>query len=75
MGERNVTPSIKNSLGRDQYPVFVNESGLYSLVLSNKLPTAKKFKRWHRHELRANSESVDARAARANHEKNSVVVC
>lgn len=25
---------------------FVNESGLYSLILSSKLPTAKKFKRW-----------------------------
>lgn len=25
---------------------FVNESGLYSLVLSSKLPTAKEFKRW-----------------------------
>lgn len=25
---------------------LVNESGLYSLVLSSKLPTAKKFKRW-----------------------------
>ena len=26
--------------------VFINESGLYSLVLSSKLETAKKFKRW-----------------------------
>ncbi len=25
---------------------FINESGLYSLALSSKLPTAKKFKRW-----------------------------
>lgn len=25
---------------------FINESGLYSLVLSSKLPTAKDFKRW-----------------------------
>lgn len=25
---------------------FINESGLYSLVLSSKLPTAKQFKRW-----------------------------
>lgn len=25
---------------------FINESGLYSLVLSSKLPTAKEFKRW-----------------------------
>ena len=26
--------------------VFINESGLYALVLSSKLPTAKAFKRW-----------------------------
>lgn len=26
--------------------VLINESGLYSLVLSSKLPTARKFKRW-----------------------------
>lgn len=26
--------------------MFINESGLYSLVLSSKLPTAKKFKHW-----------------------------
>ena len=38
MGSQNATPSIKDSLGRDQYPVFINESGLYSLVLSSKLP-------------------------------------
>lgn len=25
---------------------FINESGLYSLILSSKLPTAKRFKRW-----------------------------
>ena len=27
-------------------PIFINESGFYSLVLSSKLETAKKFKRW-----------------------------
>lgn len=26
--------------------IFINESGLYSLILSSKLPTAKKFKHW-----------------------------
>ena len=26
--------------------ILINESGLYSLILSSKLPTAKKFKRW-----------------------------
>lgn len=29
----------------------INESGLYSLVLSSKLPSAKKFKRWITHEV------------------------
>ena len=38
--------AIRDSMGRDQYPVLINESGLYSLVLSSKLPTAKTFKRW-----------------------------
>ena len=38
--------AIRDSMGRYQYPVLINESGLYSLVLSSKLPTAKKFKRW-----------------------------
>lgn len=30
---------------------LVNESGLYSLVLSSKLPTAKEFQRWVTHEV------------------------
>lgn len=38
--------TIRDSIGRDQTPVVINESGLYSLVLSSKLPSAKKFKRW-----------------------------
>lgn len=32
--------------GGKQPLTVINESGLYSLVLSSKLPTAKKFKRW-----------------------------
>lgn len=32
--------------GQNREVVVLNESGLYSLVLSSKLPTAKKFKRW-----------------------------
>lgn len=46
MGVQNVTPSIVDSLGREQYPTWINESGLYSLVLGSKLPGAKQFKRW-----------------------------
>lgn len=26
--------------------ILINESGLYSLIMSSKLPTAKQFKRW-----------------------------
>ncbi|KON10055.1 phage antirepressor KilAC domain-containing protein [Clostridium botulinum] len=37
---------IQDSMGRNQNTPIINESGLYSLVLSSKLPTAKKFKRW-----------------------------
>lgn len=32
--------------GQNRQMTIINESGLYSLVLSSKLPTAKKFKRW-----------------------------
>lgn len=35
-----------DSIGRKQDTIFINESGLYSLILSSKLPTAKQFKRW-----------------------------
>ena len=37
---------VTDSLGRTQVTTLINESGLYSLILSSKLPTAKKFKRW-----------------------------
>lgn len=37
---------LTDSLGRQQKNILINESGLYSLILSSKLPSAKKFKRW-----------------------------
>ena len=46
MRSQNGTPSIKDSLGRTQNPILINESGLYSLVLCSKLPQAKVFKHW-----------------------------
>lgn len=47
----HVDPSDKgvtkcDTLGGAQKMVVINESGLYSLVLSSKLPAAKQFKRW-----------------------------
>lgn len=35
-----------DTLGGNQNMTIINESGLYSLILSSKLPTAKKFKHW-----------------------------
>ena len=35
-----------DTLGGFQDLTIINESGLYSLILSSKLPTAKRFKRW-----------------------------
>lgn len=46
VGVQNVTPYISDNLGRKQYPTFINESGVYSLIFGSKLPTAKKFKHW-----------------------------
>lgn len=32
--------------GQNREVIFINESGLYSLILSSKMPNARKFKRW-----------------------------
>ena len=40
-----------DSAGQKRDITIINESGLYSLVLSSKLPTAKKFKRWGTNEV------------------------
>ena len=42
--DRGVTKC--DTLGGEQEITIINESGLYSLILSSKLPAAKKFKRW-----------------------------
>ena len=38
--------TIRDTIGREQNIIAINESGLYSLILKSKLPSAKKFKRW-----------------------------
>lgn len=43
--------TIRDSIGREQNPILINESGLYSLILRSQLPTAKEFKRWITHEV------------------------
>jgi len=42
--DKRVIPLFDGNQNRDS--IIINESGLYSLVLSSKLPTAKQFKRW-----------------------------
>jgi len=37
---------VMDELGRKQETTIINESGLYSLILSSRLPQAKEFKRW-----------------------------
>ena len=37
---------VIDSLGREQQAIFINESGLYALILSSKLPSARRFKHW-----------------------------
>lgn len=51
MGCQNATPSVTDSLGRKQYPTFINESGVYSLVFGSKLESAKGFKHWVTHDV------------------------
>lgn len=38
--------AIRDSIGREQFPVWINESGLYSLILRSQMPKARQFKRW-----------------------------
>lgn len=38
--------NLIDSLGRKQLTFFINESGLYSTILSSKLESAKRFKHW-----------------------------
>ena len=40
-----------NGSGQRRNMTIINESGLYSLILSSKLPNAKKFKRWVTNEV------------------------
>lgn len=43
--DKDVIP-IQDSIGRMQNSPIINESGLYSLILGSKLPSAKRFKHW-----------------------------
>ena len=40
------TEHISDSLGREQLANFVNEDGLYDVILDSRKPEAKKFRKW-----------------------------
>ena len=44
--EDSVKHRVMDSNGKLRLTTFINESGLYSLILSSKLESAKRFKRW-----------------------------
>ena len=59
LGYRNTPKAIRDHIddedklterivlsGQNREVIFINESGLYSLILSSKIPNAKKFKHW-----------------------------
>lgn len=50
-GEDKNTVTIRDGNKGNPNQVIINESGLYSLILSSKLPSAKKFKRWVTNEV------------------------
>lgn len=38
--------TIRDSIGREQNPICIKESGLYALIFGSKLESAKRFKHW-----------------------------
>lgn len=58
----------------EQEMTIINESGLYSLVLSSKLPTAKKFKRWVTSEVLPSIRQNGAYSLNMSRELRAVIV-
>lgn len=66
-----------DTLGGTQQTTIINESGLYSLILSSKLPDAKKFKHWVTSEVlptirKHGAYMTDAKAAAIVTDKGSL---
>lgn len=43
--------TIRDSMGRNQNPILINESGLYALIFGSRLESAKRFKHWVTNEV------------------------
>ena len=68
----NETLPLETARGHALAAVFINESGLYSLILQSKKPEAKAFKRWVTLEVLPSMRRQDAIAPRKpnNHNHN-----
>lgn len=44
--DEEVKRLLIDSMGRTQEAIFINESGLYSLIFGSKLDSSKRFKKW-----------------------------
>lgn len=69
--------TIRDSIGRNQKPTVINESGLYSLILSSKMPNAKRFKHWVTSEVlpairKHGAYMTDEKAFNVIHNKNGL---
>ena len=58
--EDSLKQGLLDSKGKTQQTIFINESGLYALILSSKLPQAKEFKRWVASEVLGHSQTAKA---------------
>jgi len=72
--EDRITRRFDGEIGRgNPNKTMVNESGLYSLILSSKLPSAKKFKYWVTSEVLPSIRKTGAYSI--NHDSNEVKLC
>ena len=69
---------IQGPLGGAQMMTIINESGLYSLILSSKLPQAKAFKRWVTSEvlpqIRQTGGYIPTKDAQGRHLSNEEII-
>lgn len=68
-GERNGTfTPVNDSFTPSTTPILINESGLYSLILTSKMPKAKQFKHWITSEVLPSIRKTGAYAVSCNTE-------
>lgn len=67
-GSQIVTP-----IKIDSQTIFINESGLYSLILRSKLPSAKQFKRWVTSEVLPSIRKT-GKYEMNKHEQNKLII-